>query len=281
MTSDEDSLKKLYLSVAEEYNATPLAVQDGWIYEPSAFGFLQLQQVIAALPVKGVLLDIGTGRAIIPRCAKRLGHSVITLDSEDCAGSSAVDNARLAGIEGHFGDCCADPLPCADNSVDCVLFADVIEHLLHSPRPVLNEIKRVLKPGGVCISTTPNALRLTTRLKVMAGYSNWANLREYFDTNLHVGHHHEYTIEEFRWVFEQCGFEVQKLILDEYNLKAFTVTGTDSLATQHRAFGQSQRESLVGGIARKLLVAMTSIMPSLRSQMIVYAQKPLSSVPVT
>lgn len=43
---------------------------------------------------------------------------------------------------------------CADNSFDFVILADVIEHIQH-PDLMLQEIKRVLKPGGGAIVTTP------------------------------------------------------------------------------------------------------------------------------
>jgi len=167
-------LKELYRKTCDEYNRSPLAVTGGYYHEPNGFTFLQLKEVVKRLPAAGgVFLDIGTGCGIVPRAIYKLGARSITVDWPATGSGDAIVNARQAGVEGYYGQLGHDPLPVLDNSVDCVLFADVIEHLLHSPKPALADILRVLKRGGACVATTPNALRLTVRLKVPLGYSNW------------------------------------------------------------------------------------------------------------
>jgi 2-polyprenyl-3-methyl-5-hydroxy-6-metoxy-1,4-benzoquinol methylase len=47
-----------------------------------------------------------------------------------------------------------------DESVDCVTFQEVIEHL-EGPAVAVKEINRVLRPGGVLVVTTPNAYALS------------------------------------------------------------------------------------------------------------------------
>ncbi len=49
-----------------------------------------------------------------------------------------------------------DRFPFSDNVFDLVIFAEIIEHLLNDPCRVMREIKRVLKPNGTLILTTPN-----------------------------------------------------------------------------------------------------------------------------
>lgn len=51
-----------------------------------------------------------------------------------------------------YGDAHFLPLP--DNSVDCVLCCEVLEHI-EDPRKVCLEIYRILKPGGVAFISTP------------------------------------------------------------------------------------------------------------------------------
>ncbi len=41
-----------------------------------------------------------------------------------------------------------------DNSIDCVVLTEVLEHL-YNPKDVLTELKRILKPGGILIGTVP------------------------------------------------------------------------------------------------------------------------------
>ena len=62
-----------------------------------------------------------------------------------------------------------DKFPYADESFDVVIFAEIIEHLLNDPCKVLREIKRVLKPNGTMILTTPNVARLENVARLIAG----------------------------------------------------------------------------------------------------------------
>lgn len=55
-------------------------------------------------------------------------------------------------------------LPYQDGTFDVVTATEVIEHL-EDFRAILREIYRVLKPGGVCVLSTPNILNLNSRLR--------------------------------------------------------------------------------------------------------------------
>lgn len=62
-----------------------------------------------------------------------------------------------------------DSFPYPDNHFELVIFAEIIEHLLNDPCKVLREIKRVLKPNGVLILTTPNVARLENVARFISG----------------------------------------------------------------------------------------------------------------
>ena len=55
------------------------------------------------------------------------------------------------------------------DSVDLVLMLEVIEHLV-DPDAVIEQVHRILKPGGVLLITTPNLSSLSNRLMLLAGY---------------------------------------------------------------------------------------------------------------
>jgi 2-polyprenyl-3-methyl-5-hydroxy-6-metoxy-1,4-benzoquinol methylase len=57
-------------------------------------------------------------------------------------------------------------LPYQENTFDIVTATEVIEHL-EDFRAILREIYRVLKPGGVCVLSTPNILNLNSRLRYL------------------------------------------------------------------------------------------------------------------
>lgn len=206
-------LRSIYADTIKEYNTSALAVVGKFIASAEEPKFLELVECVKHLPSKNAtFLDIGTGKGIAPRFFLKLGCKSITIDNY-VTGGDALRNAMEAGVTGVNCDITNTPLPLEDESVDCILFADVIEHLIHSPKYPLMEFRRVLKKGAVVVASTPNAMRLSVRLRVLLGYSNWPFVGDYFDASYHEGHHHEYTINEFKYVFTQSKFEILKFIL--------------------------------------------------------------------
>ncbi|MFA5184111.1 MAG: class I SAM-dependent methyltransferase [Patescibacteria group bacterium] len=75
-----------------------------------------------------------------------------------------------------------EPLPFADASYDIVVLSDVLEHVFLT-EPLLTEIYRVLKPGGLFLGSTPNAYYWSNRWHMAKGQ----DLIEYIDAT-HVRH---------------------------------------------------------------------------------------------
>jgi ubiquinone/menaquinone biosynthesis C-methylase UbiE len=274
--ASDATLQDLYRETCDEYNRSPLAVAGGYYHQLNDFTLLQLKEVVKRLPpTGGVFLDIGTGSGIVPRAIRKLGARSITVDWPATGTEDAIRNARDAGVEAHYCDVASERLPLPANSVDCVLFADVIEHLLHSPKPALEEILRVLKPRGGCVASTPNALRLTVRVKVPLGYSNWPLVFDYYDAPFHGGHHHEYAIDEFREVFRRAGFIEVRYFLCETRLGHTDISGFNDIRTHSRSMAVRK-----GGASRALralsygFAFVTWVFPKLRSELVIVVTKP-------
>lgn len=89
---------------------------------------------------------------------------------------------------------------------DVVLFCEMIEHLLMSPLATLNEIRRVLQPGGILVLTTPNVARLANVLAMVNG----ANIYDpYSGYGPYGRHNREYIRHELHRLLEFAGFEVE------------------------------------------------------------------------
>jgi SAM-dependent methyltransferase len=97
------------------------------------------------------VLDIACGEGYGSAALLRGGaKSVIGVDIS----LEACDHAaRRYGIETKPGDATAIPLP--DNSVDLVVSFETIEHV-PKPELFLDECRRVLRPGGTIVISTPN-----------------------------------------------------------------------------------------------------------------------------
>lgn len=98
-----------------------------------------------------------------------------------------------------------DLFPYADDEFDVVIFAEIIEHLLNDPCKVLREIKRVLKPGGTVIVTTPNVARLENIARLISG----ANIYDpYSGYGPYGRHNREYNRHELVTLLQFEGFDV-------------------------------------------------------------------------
>jgi SAM-dependent methyltransferase len=81
-------------------------------------------------------------------------------------------NARVAAKAGH-PSLAADlnqPLPFADASLDGVGLVEVIEHIVRA-ESLIEEIARVLRPGGWLVLTTPNVVHWTYRWRALTGHA--------------------------------------------------------------------------------------------------------------
>ena len=98
------------------------------------------------------------------------------------------------------------PFPFQDNFFDVVLFCEVIEHLANDPVTALLHIKRVLKPNGILILTTPNVCRMENIIKLIVG----GNIYDpYSRHGIYGRHNREYTRDELFLLLKHVGFEFE------------------------------------------------------------------------
>lgn len=127
--------------------------------------------------VEGNVLDVGCGTGAVMQFLAQRKYQVEGVDMSDTALNFCVKK----GLRVSKG--VAEKLPYPDDSFDVVTALDVIEHV-PDESPVINEIKRVLKPGGVCIATVP------------AHQFLWS----YHDVQLH--HYRRYRKDGFEKIFQ-------------------------------------------------------------------------------
>lgn len=100
-----------------------------------------------------VVLDVGCGTGVVAITAARLGAKVSALDLSPALVEHARQNAAIANVEVTLQEGDAEALPYPDQSFDAVL--SQFGHMF-APRPqiAIQEMLRVLKPGGVIAFST-------------------------------------------------------------------------------------------------------------------------------
>jgi len=169
--------------------------------------------------VSPALLDIGAQVGSLVIYATRLGMRVSAVDLPDFFEKFSKPSLQC-GVDYKPCDITTNPLPFAGESFDYVSYLDVIEHHPHSPKRVLEEIRRVLKPGGCVIVSTPNQASIYNRLTLLTGGSVADPFDYFFESTAQMtpypGHHREYVRAELQSALGASGFRVLECqVIDE------------------------------------------------------------------
>jgi 2-polyprenyl-3-methyl-5-hydroxy-6-metoxy-1,4-benzoquinol methylase len=118
---------------------------------------------------EAVIVDVGCGIGLLLRSLEQAGYRrLFGIDSSKVAiahlqhNSSSVNLCRL--------DIDTLPLPFDSATADVVVCMEVFEHT-YDPVRALDELARVLRPGGLAISSFPNEYRVRQRLRFALGRS--------------------------------------------------------------------------------------------------------------
>lgn len=161
------------------------------------------------------LLDVGCGDGFFLRLAKHRGIGTEHLAGLEISASS-IEVAERAGFDCRRIDV-GEPFPFPDNSFEAVFAGEVIEHLAN-PDAMLEEVFRVLVPGGHLLLTTPNLVAWFNRILMLFGVTPMFIEHSYKATygpayslfgrvGMPVGHLRLFTRTPLQKVLEQNGFE--------------------------------------------------------------------------
>ena len=156
-------------------------LRDSELYDPNrrdVFNFIDLTKIRhlrPLLPPDGICAEVGAGSGrLLIRLGQERPYRLVALDYAPYSIRAVLENYARAGLSGHplppdvgagsqddvdpadapqgrsayaaFGDVRA--LPFRDGSLSVVLSGGLLEHF-RDPAPVINEMARVLRPGGL------------------------------------------------------------------------------------------------------------------------------------
>ncbi|MET8679393.1 class I SAM-dependent methyltransferase [Streptomyces sp. NPDC004647] len=156
------------------------------------------------------VLDIGCGDGSAAATAARVlaGHRIVGVDWSQDALRRAAPRIPYV-VRGELTD---GGLPFVTGGADAVLFSEVVEHLV-DPDAALDELHRVLRPGGHLMLSTPNLAAWYNRGLLLAGVQpvfSEVSLRRIHGRpgSAVVGHLRLYTARALKGFIAASGFEV-------------------------------------------------------------------------
>ncbi len=127
-------------------------------------------------------------------------HKITDGDSLDCVES--YNPTYLCDLN-------LDEIPINDNFYDCVVAAEVLEHLLNPYRAV-REFYRVLRKDGVLVISVPNICSLVNRINMLRGRLP-LNCAEAVDEISPERHVVDFNLYSIKFLLEECGFKIEKI----------------------------------------------------------------------
>ena len=211
------------------------------------------------------VLDVGCGDA--SNYQSWLVNQVAHLKAIDIS-ESGIAQARRIGIDAQIHDLSLR-FPYEDNSVDGAVSIEVLEHL-YDPKFTVQEIFRVLKPGGLFVGSVPNNGYFRERLKALTRAEMSTSITD-FSNEWKGAHIRFYSLKSFTRMFEVSGFQIESV---RSNGDASIFDGLD-------AFGGYSMQHVTSLLRRKLpraarLAFLEEMMPSLFApHIIIRARKPV------
>ena len=163
------------------------------------------------------VLDIASGEGYGCALLARVAESVVGVDiSSEAVEYAAQEYSNYNNLKFMVGSCEAVPLP--DHSVDVVTSFETIEHHDKHEEMML-EIKRVLKPGGILIISSPNRLTYSDE----PNYSNPFHVKElYYDELVSLLNSQFKYIKVYGQKLATSSFVFPLKNAQEFSLKAYT-----------------------------------------------------------
>lgn len=159
------------------------------------------------------VLDIGCADGSLGKGLQSLGMEVVGVDvnAQACKKAEGVlDKVFPVDIEN-------SSLPFSAGYFDCILFADILEHL-RNPQEVLKKYSFYLSDNGVVIGSIPNIRYYKIIIRLLRG--SW----DYMDGGiLDRSHLRFFTLINIKEMFQEAGFNIERIECNIVSARGFRI----------------------------------------------------------
>ena len=131
--------------------------RDTWEHFDRVFSGILALRATAENSDQLLVGDIGGGSGTLSRVVAAHGHRAVCVDVSEALIEIGRERAANEGSDIEFHVASATDIPVADGSFDVCIVAELLEHI-EDWQACVDEITRVLKPGGAVFFSTTNAL---------------------------------------------------------------------------------------------------------------------------
>ena len=162
-------------------------------------------ELIEMLPsVKGRFLEVGCAAGATLEYVKSKGASYvagidINKKAIDLASQKGLDLVLVADVE-------KNELPFADKEFDCIILADVLEHL-YNPWETLKKMVRYLQDDGCVLLSIPNIKYYQVLVKLIF-YDEWSYGEAGILDNTHIRF---FTLNEIKKLIDFAGLKISEI----------------------------------------------------------------------
>lgn len=160
-------------------------------------------------PINNNILDIGCyDGTLLSKIPKK--NNLFGIEASDKGYRLCLKN-KIKVTNFFFND---NKLPYKSNFFDIVIAGEIIEHIYDTDK-FLNEIKRILKPNGYLVISTPNIASLPRRLLLFFGINPIIETTP--NRSDSSGHIRYFTFKSIGLLLKENGFKIKKSLSDLLN----------------------------------------------------------------
>lgn len=210
--------------------------------------FLRLREFASeSLRPNSTILDVGAHWLHQAALLADVGHKMLcvdvpaTLQNEVVVRQAALMGAELGVIKRlELGEGLDLALP---DSVDAIIFAEILEHITFNPIPMWKALYSRLKEGGRIFITTPNSNYFRTVHKALSDLTETGRygtpVDEVFDAGTYGHHWKEYSVPEIHRYFARLSPDFSVLRIEPWSPGA-------SLTAERSACDDLKKQALPG-----------------------------------